>query len=143
MEISSIRREAKVRLHQRWYSHAIPSGNRVPVTLATFTLVGHRLRSAREDRWCPTTVCRPSPPLLNHPHPEDLGSARVRYAWRHRLLRPPLPVSVPPFDFSLRGYTNGLCHTGLSWLGPRPSLFRALVCATMPSSFDPRDADRC
>src|SRR5256885_9140378 len=28
MEISSIRREAKARLHQRWYSHAIPRGNR-------------------------------------------------------------------------------------------------------------------
>src|SRR5690348_13542343 len=33
-----LRREAKVRRRQRWYSQTIPSGNRVPVTLATFTL---------------------------------------------------------------------------------------------------------
>ena len=107
----------------------IPSGNRVPVTVATFTSVGHCLRPAREDRWIPASVCRTSPPLLNHLHPEDLGSSRVRYAWRHRLLRPPLPVSVPPLDFPHRLYERA-CHTGLSWLGPRPSLFHR--CSVSP-----------
>jgi len=48
MGICSIRPETKVRRRQRWYSQTIPSRNRVPVTLTSFTLVGHRLRSARE-----------------------------------------------------------------------------------------------
>jgi len=38
--------------------------------------------------------------------------------------------SQPLRSTSLFGYTSGLCHTGPSWLGPRPSLFHC--CSVSP-----------
>src|SRR5262252_6343880 len=66
------------------------------------------------------------------------GSLRLA----HRLLRPPLPVSVPPLDFPLRLYERALPY-GTLLAGTETFPLSPLFCLTMPSSFDPGDADRC
>src|SRR6187200_1117779 len=70
------------------------------------------------------------------PSPRGPWLFRVRYAWRHCLLRPPLPVSAPPLDFPHRLYERA-CHTGLSWLGPRPSLFHRCSVSPCPPPSTP------
>ena len=108
---------------------ALPSGTRVPGTLATSLLVGHRLRSLAGTRPLSTEVSdlteqlQSLPSLLNHLHPEGLGSAR-HYTWRHRLLRPQLPISAPPLDFPC-GYTSGpAIRDSLGWSRDLPHFAR-------------------
>jgi len=118
---------------------ALPSGTRVPGTLATSLLVGHRLRSLAGTRPLSTEVSdlteqlQSLPSLLNHLHPEGLGSAR-HYTWRHRLLRPQLPISAPPLDFPC-GYTSGpAIRDSLGWSRDLPHFARWSVSPCHPPS---------
>jgi len=141
MGYSPIRLEAKVCRHQLWYSQRFraeaeslpPSNFHAGWPPPSFTISGW---------WIPASVCRPPPCLLNHLHPEGLGSSRVHYAWRHRLLRPQLPVSAPPLDFPFRLYERSLPY-GTLLAGTETFPLSLLLCLTMPSSFDPGDADKC